>query len=214
MDAFYRNLKDILFEVHDHVRVILFVLPVSIVDHFSCVDSDTHRIPTSQGWPSRQLVTKCLAKSSYDFVSLDRDRCEKARPSSHQPWIWWHFSRFLHRSKSTVRYCYWLVMVSPVVDTNNYFLSFRLLDMCAIHAIGIAHNQLESILVAYDPCPLNIDSTWDTKCTKTNKENLSVFFSHWIFLCLLSSVCVRAPFFSFLIKQIVTFGLEILTLNA
>lgn len=129
------------------------------------MDYDTHRIPTSQGWPSRQLVTKCLAQSSYDFVLLDRDRCAKARLFSHRLWIWWHFSRFLCCSTAIDRYYYWLVMVSPVAVTNNYSLWFRLLGMWLSHAIVIVHSQPESILVACDPCPLNNDSMWDTKCT-------------------------------------------------
>lgn len=128
-----------------------------------------HKIPTIQGWPSQRLVTKCPTQSSYGFVLLGRDRARvKVRLFSHRLWILWHFSQFQHCLISTVHYYYWLAMVSPVAVSNNYFLWFRPLDMCAVRATGIDHNQPESILVACDRFPLNIDSMWDTKCTTQN----------------------------------------------
>lgn len=152
-----------------------FFLPVLIVDHFSCVDYDMHKTPTWQDWPSQRLVTKCLEQSSCGFVLFVRDWCVQVRIFSHQLWILWHFSLFLHCSKSTVHYYYWLVMVSPVAVMNNYFLWFRLLDIRPIHAIVIVHNQLGSILVVCGLFPLNIDSMWDTKCTETQKKKIFFF---------------------------------------
>lgn len=152
---------------HDFTSIHSNVLPVLKVDRFSCVDYDMHKIPTAQGWPSQRLVTKCLMRSSCGFASFGRGQVRvKVRLFSHRLWIWWHFSQFQHCLIPKAHYCYWLVMVTPVAVSNNCFLWFRPLDMCAILATGIDHSQPESILVACDLFPLNIDSMWDTKCTK------------------------------------------------
>lgn len=131
-----------------------------------------HKTPTTQGWPSQRLVTKCPTQSSYGFVSFGRDRARvKVRLFSHRLWILWHFSQFQHCSIPTAHYYYWLVMVTPVAVSNSYSLWFRPLDMCVIRATGFDHSLAESILVACGPFPLNSDSVWDTKCTTHLSKN-------------------------------------------